>query len=219
MIRRVVYYLYSLKDVRNGILRGADSGNAKINALRYLFLIINGETAYSDSAIESSYRLLDSDESTRRFDDKNLFSLLEEISQRYIGENFMAVANISDDIAEDEEGDLDCKQLLCMDDFVKFPRKNSLLVSVCRDENTNNRHPHKLKNFETLTDDNGDKFDICFVNPDEKSRCYEVSMWYIKHDDGRWYRYGNDCVKQVDEHEVFEIGSFTDGDFVYSKRV
>ena len=208
-IRSFIYLMHSIKEIRMAILNDTNR-DPKIGALNSLFRIIEGKDEYNDEIIENAYRILDPDDNGWKNLD-SLFAYLEDkcgIADKY--------NTVIDDISwceEDEDEDnRDLKELVQPVDL----KKNSALITTERRTNSFNSSICELKNIKELTnEDNGDKFELCYLKPERMGS----DLYYIKHSDGKWYKYMNESIKEVSEYEVLLVGTCVDANFIYNKRV
>lgn len=208
-IRKFIYLMHSIKEIRMAILNDTDR-DPKIDALNSLFRIIEGKDEYNDEIIENAYRILDPDDNGWKNLD-SLFAYLEDkcgIADKY--------NTVIDDISwceEDEDEDnRDLKELVQPVDL----KKNSALITTERRTNSFQSSICEIKNIKELTNkDNGDKFDLCYIKPERVG----IDLYYIKHSDGKWYKYTNESIKEVSEYEVLLVGASMDVTLIYNKRV
>ena len=79
-----------------------------------------------------------------------------------------------------------------------------------------------FENFLEIDDASGNKYELCSVSYYDLDRKQEIAepnlCVLLKHDDGNWYRHGQEHVDQVDKKYVINKAAMSGHGFTYSKK-
>ncbi len=216
-IRRLVYRLYSLKGVKNGIYADLKTKNSKVKALRDLFEIIEGRKVYDNAVIASAYSKLDSEGKTLKYNTDSLNKFFCKVVSKYLKSS--AVLDV---VVQESEPLFDFNGYLLRNGFENS--EESLIFNVYR-KNLFGMCVRSLSglalcNFYELTDKSGNKYELSYFSSLSKEEPYESEalVHYIKQDDGNWYKYGHGYVQKVAVLEVVSKSACSGFDFIYNKK-
>ena len=217
-IRRLVYRLYSIKGVKNGIYADLKTKDSKIKALRDLFEMIEGRKAYDNEVIASAYSKLDHKGGTLKYNTDSLNKIFCKVVSKYLKNS-----EVLDVMVSESEPLVHFNEYFLRNEF-ENSEKESLIFNVYRlnliGRCVKSSRGSALCNFYELTDKNGNKYELSYFSSFSKDEPVESEalVHYIKQEDGNWYKYGHGYVKKVTFIEIILKGAYSGFDFIYNKK-
>lgn len=201
--RDLVYKLYSFRNVRNIIDKNfSDKKDEYIDALKYLFEVMQGDKEYNLDLIRKSYDKLT--------DNGRIFYKHGNNSPSFIDKMYRSIEKDNLKFAPRSSARHNSLERLLIENC---PQRDIVDVEIVRDNGNLLKHGRILKDFEELNI-NGNVYELGYV----KTKFGNVSTIYLKHYDGTWHKYENLSSKQVSSQEVINNASTLGVNLVYNKR-
>lgn len=201
--RELVYKLYSFENIRNIVSNGlTDKSSKYIDALKYLFEVIDGTKEYNPDLIKNSYNVLR--DGKRKFYESD-YEDLAFIEKMYLTTEKDKLKFVFEESSKNDS----LAQVLSS----KCLQRDIAELTVVRDKTDSLKPGFALKDFEELNS-NGNTYELRYV----RTLFGHISTTYLKHRDGNWYKYENLLSKKVSEQEVMDSASKLGVNFVYNKK-